>query len=101
MTKKLIALSIFVIIGMAGYSQHVNQNKILIADETVLIETRKGAKIETHVEHFKDRIMFKFQGKVKWKWKWERWSGLVYKHYILYTDKETAYKIKEWAKNNL
>lgn len=78
------------------------QVKELIADETTLNETKTGAKIECDNVELANKIMFTFKEDVKrFGWSWRKDRHGAYKHYVIYVDKETGNRIKEWAKTNL
>lgn len=76
--------------------------KELIADETTLNETKTGARIECDNDALANKIMYAFKEDVKkFQWSWRKDRHGAYKHYVIYVDKETGNRIKEWAKTNL
>ena len=75
---------------------------VLIADETTLIDTKTGARIECT----SDKVHFKLYEKwqhafVKYSWSWKRDRKGPYKIYVIYISKKDAQLIREWSKNNL
>lgn len=79
-----------------------DKSKQLIADETTLIETKTGAKIECS----NDKVHFKLYEKwqhafTKYSWTWKKDRHGAYKQYSITVSRKDADLIREWAKSNL
>jgi hypothetical protein len=102
--KKNITIVAFVILSNLFALKSIAQDstKILLGDETKLVYTEKGAKIECD----NDKVFYKlftthYQLIQRFSSSWKTDRHGKYKHYLIYLNKEDAAIIVKWAKSNL
>lgn len=77
-------------------------NTVLLADETVMKETKTGAKIECSSDHVHFKLYSTWQHCfLRYSWVWKKDRHGVYKQYVISVSKKDADLIKTWAKDNL
>jgi hypothetical protein len=102
--KKNITIVVFVILSNLLALKSIAQDSTgtILADDTRIVYTDKGAKIECD----NDKVFYKlftthYQLIQRFTSAWKTNGKTMWKHYVVYLSKGDAEIIKSWAKSNL